>query len=117
MSLHTRIQQKLEEKRLKAADLAKATGKSAVAAGKWVHGTSVPTAENLKIIAHVLGVSDDWLLYGTGEMNQDKNNFTNVAFNESPLRKIPILDFVQAGIFNEVGYDGINPKGETYTTY
>ena len=35
MSLHLRIQAKLKEKGLRVADLARATGVSAVAAGKW----------------------------------------------------------------------------------
>lgn len=43
--------------------------------------------------------------------------FSNVQPSTSPLHKIPVLDFVQAGLFHECGYDGINPKGDTYTTY
>ena len=31
--------------------------------------------------------------------------------------EIPVLDFVQAGLFGTVEYDGINPKDRTYTTY
>lgn len=45
------------------------------------------------------------------------NSFANVIPCTTPLRKIPVLDFVQAGMFHATGYDGINPKGETYTTY
>lgn len=43
--------------------------------------------------------------------------FSNVLPSTSPLHRIPVLDFVQAGLFHECGYDGINPKGDTYTTY
>jgi len=46
-----------------------------------------------------------------------ESSFSNVRLDTSPLRKIPVLDFVQAGLFHDVGYDGLNPKGETYTTY
>ena len=46
-----------------------------------------------------------------------ESSFGNVRLDTSPLRKIPVLDFVQAGLFHDVGYDGLNPKGETYTTY
>ncbi|MFI8140821.1 helix-turn-helix domain-containing protein, partial [Acinetobacter baumannii] len=67
MSLHQRIKQKLDEKKLKAADLARATKKSPVAAKKWLDGVSIPTADNLKVIAKFLDVSDDWLLYGGKE--------------------------------------------------
>ncbi len=33
------------------------------------------------------------------------------------LRKIPVLDFVQAGSWREVVYDGLNPMGWTYSDY
>ncbi|EMJ6959457.1 helix-turn-helix domain-containing protein, partial [Acinetobacter baumannii] len=78
MSLHTRIRQKLEEKKLRAADLARATKKSPVAAKKWLDGTSVPTAENLKVIAKFLGVSDDWLLYGGSDEQESSNNLAQL---------------------------------------
>lgn len=45
------------------------------------------------------------------------SEFTNVSFNNLPFMEIPVLDFVQAGLFGTVGYDGINPIGKTYTTY
>lgn len=51
------------------------------------------------------------------EAKQKDSGFSNVRLIDSDLRRIPVLDFVQAGIFHESGYDGINPKGETYTTY
>lgn len=79
----------------------------------------VDSSTHLPAIAKFLGVDAYWLQTGVGSstvVKQD-SNFTNVVINESPLYKIPILDFVQAGIFHESGYDGINPKGETYTTY
>lgn len=43
--------------------------------------------------------------------------FNNVRLIDTPIRKIPLLDFVQAGQFHECGYDGINGLGESYTTY
>ena len=73
----------------------------------------------LPLIADFLNVDPLWLTTGEGTspVESKDSNFSNVVINESPLYKIPILDFVQAGIFHESGYDGINPKGETYTTY
>lgn len=118
MSLHARIKQKLEEKNLRAADLARATKKSPVSAKKWLDGVSVPTAENLKVIAKFLGVTDDWLLFGRD--NKQVNSIeheSNVSFISTPLREIPLLDYVQAGLFHDVGYDGINPIGSSWTTY
>lgn len=118
MSLHARIKQKLEEKNLRAADLARATKKSPVSAKKWLDGVSIPTAENLKVIAKFLGVTDDWLLFGRD--NKQVNSIeheSNVSFISTPLREIPLLDYVQAGLFHDVGYDGINPIGSSWTTY
>ena len=77
MSLHQRIQQKLDEKGLKVADLARATKKSPVAAGKWVHGDSTPKAEALKVIASFLEVSDDWLLTG-----KESSTFKTLSIDE-----------------------------------
>lgn len=97
MSLHERIKQKLNEKNLKAADLARATKKSPVAAKKWIDGASVPTAENLKIIAKFLGVTDDWLLYGGKEENIIDNSISHKA-----VKLAPVLSWVQAGTFTNV---------------
>ncbi|ENV08949.1 geranylgeranyl reductase [Acinetobacter proteolyticus] len=97
MSLHERIKQKLDEKNLKAADLARATKKSAVSAKKWLDGVSIPTADNLKTIAKYLGVTDDWLLYGGKEQQIVDNNVSN-----KPARLAPVLSWVQAGSFTNV---------------
>ncbi|RZG74150.1 helix-turn-helix domain-containing protein [Acinetobacter sp. WCHAc060033] len=119
MFMHERIQQKLEEKNLKQADIARATGKSTAAVTKWLKGDNIPKAENLKAIAKLLNVSDEWLLNGK-ENKQPVSNTeyeSNVSFISTPLREIPLLDYVQAGLFHDVGYDGINPIGSSWTTY
>ncbi|WP_347455668.1 helix-turn-helix domain-containing protein [Acinetobacter thermotolerans] len=86
MFLHDRIQQKLDEKGLSQADLARATNKSTAAVAKWMSGQNKPKAETLKAIARFLDTTDDWLL--TGVENLPKSlRFQNVeAWNdESPL--------------------------------
>lgn len=103
MSLHARIKQKLEEKNLRAADLARATKKSPVAVKKWVDGVSIPTAENLKVIAKFLGVTDDWLLFGGKIEQKFDNNVTPVT-----SKLIPVLSWVQAGAMTSV--EDINPS-------
>jgi len=107
MSLHERIKQKLDEKNLKAADLARATKKSAVSAKKWLDGISVPTAENLKTIAKFLGVTDDWLLFGGKEQQTVDNNVSN-----KPARLAPVLSWVQAGTFTNVQAIDMSQVGE-----
>lgn len=120
MFMHERIQQKLEEKNLKQADIARATGKSTAAVTKWLKGDNIPKAENLKVIAKLLNVSDEWLLTGKGDEQATKKidlGESNVTFVNIPLVQVPLLDYVQAGLFHEVGYDGINPLGTSWTTY
>ena len=51
MSFHERLKQKMEEKGVTPAALARAASVSPVAAGKWVHGESEPKAAKLKLIA------------------------------------------------------------------
>lgn len=76
----------------------------------------------LPAIARYLNVDPYWLETGKGEMlnkgdETEESEFSNVKINGRKLYKIPVLDFVQAGLFHETCYDGINAKGETYTTY
>lgn len=42
---------------------------------------------------------------------------SNVSFPANQLQQIPLLDYVQAGIFHDVGYDGIHPIGMSWTNY
>lgn len=96
MSFHLRLQQKLNEKGLKPADLARAADVSGVAAGKWVHGESQPKAQKLKMIARFLGVSDDWLLTGKEASKLDNN----VDLSQKIIikgRPVPVISWVQAG--------------------
>lgn len=71
-------------------------------------------------IAKFLDVDLDWLKNGTVSISR-KNNLdkfeSNVAIVDTPLRPIPLLDYVQAGLFHEVGYDGLNPLSTSWTTY
>lgn len=70
-------------------------------------------------IAKALNVDAYWLQTGKGQPYADKPNqgLNNASLNEKPLRKIPVLDFVQAGAWREVVYDGVNPMGWTYSDY
>lgn len=79
MSFHSRLKEKLEEKKLKPADLARGVDVSSVAVGKWVHGDSIPKAEKLKAISKFLNVSDDWLL--TGRENGKQENHPVLAWD------------------------------------
>jgi len=102
MSFHLRLQQKLNEKGYKPADLARAAEVSGVAAGKWIHGESQPKAGKLKLIARFLGVSDDWLLTGKEASPRFDNNIDlsqKIAFEGRP---IPVISWVAAGSFSSI---------------
>lgn len=71
----------------------------------------------MTLAAEFLGVNHKWLAGERAPMLLDKKSDANVVFNNDEISKIPVLDYVQAGLFNSVGYDGVNPIGETYTTY
>ncbi|MFW2152833.1 S24 family peptidase [Acinetobacter gyllenbergii] len=110
--------EKTRNKKLKNTELADFCKVSKASVGQWFNG---PTKEldgsNLTLAAEFLGVNHKWLAGERAPMFLDKDGFSNIELNPEGVTKIPILDYVQAGLFNTVGYDGINPIGETYTTY
>lgn len=117
------LKDRLKEARKKAGksqkDVVEAIGITQSALSQLETGL-VSSSSHLPSIANFLGVNAYWLQTGNGEMlasATQESGFSNVRLDTSPLRKIPVLDFVQAGLFHDVGYDGLNPKGETYTTY
>ena len=117
------LKDRLKEARKKAKksqkDVVDAIGITQSALSQLETG-AVSSSSHLPAIARFLNVDSYWLQTGEGEMfvsASKDNGFNNVSFDVPTLRKIPLLDFVQAGIFHECGYDGINPKGESYTTY
>ncbi len=102
MSFHERLKQKMEEKGVTPAALARAASVSPVAAGKWVHGESEPKAAKLKLIADFLGVTDDWLLTGKGSPSKLDNNID--LSEKIPLegRPIPVISWVAAGSLSSI---------------
>ena len=102
MSFHERLKQKMEEKGVTPAALARAASVSPVAAGKWVHGESEPKAAKLKLIADFLGVTDDWLLTGKGSPSKLDNNID--LSKKIPLegRPIPVISWVAAGSLSSI---------------
>jgi SOS-response transcriptional repressor LexA len=102
MFLHERIQQKLNEKNLKQADIARATGKSTAAVTKWLRGENIPKADALKDISRLLGVSDEWLLTGKGKDVTFDNNVSLLEKIEITGQPVPVISWVAAGSFTSV---------------
>lgn len=92
MMIHERIQQKLDDKGLRQADIARATGKSTAAVAKWLSGQNVPKTDSLVKIAQLFGVTPNWLATGQGEMpvrenqiNEDDTQEMGFWDSETPL--------------------------------
>ncbi|WP_336933212.1 LexA family transcriptional regulator [Acinetobacter bereziniae] len=119
-SVSDRIQMKMKELDISQADIMRATGAARGSVSGWVNGSNNPSANYLDSLAECLKTTTTWLLTGKDtESSKIKVNTveSNVSFVDTPLRQIPLLDYVQAGLFHDVGYDGINPIGTSWTTY
>lgn len=112
-------------KKIKGVDLARAVGVKPPSVSDWLSGKSkTMEGENLLKASKFLGVNPNWLASGIGApTSKDVQNSSNgqaeanVLFTDINLIKIPVLDYVQAGLFQEVAYDGVVPKNYTYTDY
>lgn len=118
MALAKQNYEKVHNRKLKNTEMAEFCKVSKASVGQWFNG---PTKEldgtNLTLASEFLGVNHKWLAGEKAPMLTSDKSFSNIFSNNEEVIKIPILDYVQAGLFNIVGYDGVNPIGETYTTY
>jgi phage repressor protein C with HTH and peptisase S24 domain len=61
---YERMKQKMIEKGVTNADIARATGKSTAAVSKWTTGQNMPKGESLFALSALLGVHSQWILTG-----------------------------------------------------
>ncbi|MNR93506.1 putative HTH-type transcriptional regulator [compost metagenome] len=113
----------LPPKKIKGVELARAVGVKPPSVSDWLSGKSkTMEGENLLKASKFLGVNANWLASGNGSPKEDKQNIkgdelSNILFRDLRLHKIPVLDYVQAGLWHEVSYDGVIPHSYTYTDY
>ena len=122
MALAKQHYEHIHQKKLKNTDMAEYCKVSKVSIGQWFNGpTKNLEGANLSLAAEFLGVNHKWLAGESASMlskdSEDKNGFNNIQLIQSSLRRIPVLDIVQAGHWREVAYDGIIPLHYTYTDY
>ncbi|WP_334421012.1 LexA family protein [Acinetobacter soli] len=119
LTVSDRIQLRMRELDLTQADIMRATNAARGTVSGWVNGSNSPSAKHIESLAKCLQTSSSWLLTGSDAKSQPviQEPNGNVTFVNVPLRQIPLLDYVQAGLFHEVGYDGVNPLGTSWTTY
>ncbi|WP_151812985.1 LexA family protein [Acinetobacter junii] len=119
LNVSDRIQARMLELNLSQADIMRATKAARGTVSGWVNGSNSPSAKHLESLAKCLQTTSSWLLTGDDLKKQPSPQETdgNVSPINIPLKKIPLLDYVQAGHFHDVGYDGLNPLGSSWTTY
>lgn len=121
-TLGVRLKKLRKEKNITQQKLADAIGVSKTSVIYWEKDENTPKHDSLTALAKVLGTTTDWLTSGKeggtpAQQQEEREIFSNVKPSKRKLRKIPVLDFVQAGMWREVVYDGVHPKDETFTTY
>ncbi|MFV9998378.1 MAG: LexA family protein [Arsenophonus endosymbiont of Dermacentor nuttalli] len=87
-SINERIISRMRELKLKHKDIVKATQASKGAVSQWVNGGNKPSADYVTALAHVLKVSEKWLL--EGELNDEVMPYPH------KVKKIPLLSLEQA---------------------
>lgn len=122
MALAKQHFERVHEKKLKNTEMANYCKVSKVSIGQWFNGpTQNLEGSNLSLAAEYLGVNHKWLAGENAPMlltqKENDSGYNNVRLIDSKLKRIPVLDFVQAGLWREVAYDGIIPLSYTYTDY
>lgn len=118
-SVSDRISFLMKQKGLKQVDIINATKASKGTVSKWISGVNVPSSEHLNKLVKLLGTNADYLLLGKGNPNDQYITVPSITNVEKlPVRKIrqvPVLNWVQAGAFTEIGdnaYDEFEPVFE-----
>ncbi|MFV8873608.1 LexA family transcriptional regulator [Serratia fonticola] len=101
-----RIKRLRKEKKISQMKLGAEVGVSDVAVGYWEKDLNEPKGESLVKLAKYFGVSESYLLYG--------QEVTNVELVSSTLRGIPLLSWVQAGMFTESEYQKLLSDADTW---
>lgn len=93
-----------DEKGVKDATVAKATGIGKSTFSDWKNGRSAPKGEKLKKIADYFGVSTQYFLTGDSRYKYlpDINDFMNQQKYEEMMKQKEILIFT--GKFSQLGY-------------
>ena len=105
-TLGQRILKLRKEKKLARDALGKKIGVSKTSIKNWEDGENPPKLEHLQAMANYFGCSVEYLTHGT----DNGDNFKKIQ--EKPIRRAPVLNFVQAGSFCEYHDDAISDESE-----
>jgi len=87
-----RIKNLRKDRKLTQVQVAKALGVSDVTIGYWERDLNEPGGKSLSNLAAFFGVSESFILYG----KEEESNIIPASFG---TRQIPIISYVQAGIW------------------
>jgi len=110
MGLNIRLRAALERRGLKSVDLSRATGIGTGTIGDWLSGKSkTMVVENAVKVCEVLEVTQEWLFFGKGSIDDAKNDtykrklasqlladLPEFAIDEAIKRITDIKEFVDA---------------------
>ena len=99
-SITERIVEQANKLKLKQIDIVRATGASRATVNKWFSHLNKPSAKYLDKIADLLEVTTEWLLTGEGSMRDAQRSYNKA--HEISVRRIPRLNWVQAGLLEDV---------------
>jgi len=94
-TLGERIRQRRKELKLTQLQVAKKVGVSHVTVSQWESDIMKLKAENLYHLAKLLNTNARWLLSGEGSTAPDIAG-TEVTTNQITVKRLPVLDYVQA---------------------
>lgn len=76
---------------------------------QWEADLMVPRGESLKKLEEILKTNSDWILHGKGNpdaryvlVQPDSQEFKAISLS---TKRIPVLSWVQAGSWSDIGYD------------
>lgn len=103
-TISDRINQRMNELGISQADIKRATGAGKATISGWVKGDTNPSGSYASKLASALQCSTDWLL--TGESTKSDHAQPQAehspSWDNSQLRRAPIINWVQAGAFAEM---------------
>ncbi|MGO3890106.1 MAG: LexA family protein [Paenalcaligenes sp.] len=101
-NLAKRLKHAREQVGLSQAALAKLIGSGQSTIGSIENGRNQGSGKLLQI-ARALRVRPEWLETGRGGMHENNNSPSNVVPASIGERRIPLLNYIQAGIFTDAG--------------
>ena len=105
-TLGQRVLKLRKDKKMSREALGAKIGVSKTSVKNWEDGEHIPKLEYLQLLAEYFKCSVEYLTEGTG----NGDNFKKIQ--EKPIRRAPVLNFVQAGAFCEYHDNAISDEFE-----